>query len=354
MDFNVTDSELAKALDITKDELYDICEIFDGDPDDDWELIEGVHFQWGTYKSRIFSYEGAVEICNYLEEEDSKKKVLSGRSKFSNFTRDFKRWFFQRDRRLKGLMVTKRVQETSRQPGHLVMINDRAFLHPRSCRQILGLGTRQDILNRTFVELVRNENVEIEPPRKDYDFLEYEDQGRYFSGSGLASIGKQLSQKFTQKHRRIWAEVVAEYAPKAIAYIEKIEREKSKEIKSKMNEVRKSAKGKCQVSGRRQSVEKFDLEVHHIYDRKTYPQVAANKNNMIAIASDIHTDFHKWVSEKQCKSKKGCTIDDFSEFIEECSEQIFIKLSDDKKLETIMNLRRTLEDVKKSLSGHLN
>ena len=35
MDFNVTGSELAKALDITQDELYDICEIFDGDPDDE-------------------------------------------------------------------------------------------------------------------------------------------------------------------------------------------------------------------------------------------------------------------------------------------------------------------------------
>ena len=63
-----------------------------------------------------------------------------------------------------------------------------------------------------------------------------------------------------------------------------------------MDKVRKSANGKCQVSGRRQSVEKFDLEVHHIYDRKTYPQVAAEKDNMIAIASDIHTEFHKWVS----------------------------------------------------------
>jgi hypothetical protein len=119
MDFNVTGSELAKALDITQDELYDICEIFDGDPDDDWELIEGVHFQWGTYKSRIFSYEGAVEICNYLEEEDSKKKVLSGRSEFSNPTHQFKQWFFQRDRRLKDLQEINRrlkdLQEISRQ-----------------------------------------------------------------------------------------------------------------------------------------------------------------------------------------------------------------------------------------------
>jgi 5-methylcytosine-specific restriction endonuclease McrA len=354
MDFNVTDDELAKALDITKDELYNICDIFDDDPDDSWELIEGAHFQWGAYKTRIFSYEGAVEICNYLEEDDSKKKVLSGRSKFSKFTRDFKRWFFQRDRALKGLMVTKRVQETSRQPGHLVMINNRAFLHPRSCRQILGLGTRQDILNRTFVELVRSENIEIEPPRKDYDFLDHGGRGRYFSGSGLALIGKQLSQKFTQKHRRIWAEVVSEYAPKAVAYIEKIEREKPNEIKSKMDKVRKSANGKCQVSGRRQSVEKFDLEVHHIYDRKTYPQVAEDENNMIAIASDIHTEFHKWVSEKKCKSNEGCTVDDFIEFIEERSQQIFIKLSEDQKLETMMKLRDKLDHVKQSLSGHLN
>ena len=122
---NITDEELAEALDITLDKLADICDFFDADPDDDWELLKEVHFEQGPFGSRLFSPEGAVEICNYLEHKKEERPLL----------KRWKRWLLQRDRRLKGLMVAKRVQEISDLgDGQLVFEAGRAFLAPRACR----------------------------------------------------------------------------------------------------------------------------------------------------------------------------------------------------------------------------
>ena len=351
MEFDITANQLAEALDITEEELYRICDFFDEKSDDDWELTENVHFRLGAYRSRIFSSEGAVEICNYLQKQEEKDKVLTNRGKISRFARKFKRWVFNRDRQLKGLMITKRVQETTKKSGHLIFLNSRAFLHPRSCREILGLGTRQDILHRTFSELVKNENIEIEPPRKDVDFYDHNTEGRYFSSTGLASLGKQLSKRLTKKHRRIWADVVAEYAPKAISYLEKEEKDRSKNIKKVMDQVRKEANGYCQVSGKRQSIGKFDLEVHHLYDRKHYPNLADKKDNLIAISSDLHTDFHKWNGG----TDKPCSIDDFMKYVLDNTKatHIFGDVSNDTNYQQFLKVKNLLENAKKSLSGHL-
>lgn len=336
---NITDKELAKALDISVDKLYEICDFFDEIPDDDWALVEDFHFQWASHGSRTFSYEGAVEICNYLAEHKDE------RSTFDNL----KRWLLRRDERLRQLMVTKRVEEASSNNGQLVYFNNRAFIAPRNCRKILGLGTRQDVLDRTFKELIRNENTEIEPPRKDHDFYIAEDNGRYFSGSGLASIGKQLEIRLTQKHRRDWVKTVSVYAPKALSFLEKQEADRQRRVEKAMDRIRKHAKGRCQVTNRRQSVEKFDLEVHHLYDRKRHPKLADVDANLIAIASDLHADFHKWMGG----SDKGCTIEDFERYIEEFSGGVFGDLEDDKNYDHMMSVRSHLSQSKKMLSGLL-
>lgn len=308
--FNITDKELAEALEITPTRLADICDFFDSDPDDDWELAEGVHFQWGPYGSRLFSPEGAVEICNYLEKNKKERPILQR----------WKRWLLQRDRRLKGLMISKQIQEISSLGNNqLIFQSNRAFLAPRACRGVLGLGKRQDILNRTFSEIQRNENVNLEPLKINEDFLHDENNDRYLSRSGLASIGKQLGIRLTQKHRQEWVKVVAEYAPKALMTIEKHEADREKRIQRAMARVKKQARGRCQITNRRQSVHKFDLEVHHLFDKHTYPQLADMELNMIAIASDIHSHFHQWMGS----SSVSCTVADMEKYIEEFNNALF-------------------------------
>ena len=307
---NITDEELAEALDITLDKLADICDFFDADPDDDWELLKEVHFEQGPFGSRLFSPEGAVEICNYLEHKKEERPLL----------KRWKRWLLQRDRRLKGLMVAKRVQEISDLgDGQLVFESGRAFLAPRACRGVLGLGRRQDVLNRTFIEIQRSENTEIEPLKIEEDFLVKESEHKYLSRSGLAAVGKHLGVRLTQKHRREWVKVVADYAPKALSTLEKYEADKDKRIQKVMDRVRRQARGRCQITNRRQSVHKFDLEVHHLFDKRSSPQFADMELNLIAIASDTHAHFHQWMGG----SKVSCTVEDMEKYIAEFSNSLF-------------------------------
>lgn len=309
--FNITSEELAQALDITVDKLFDICDFFDKDPDDDWELIEGFHFQWGSYQSRLFSAEGAVEICNYLEENKEERPVF----------KRWKRWILQRDKKLKRLMIAKRIQEiSSLGDGQVIFQNSKAFLSPKACRGVLGLGKRQDILKKAFNEIMLNENTDIEVLSIGTDFIEVSDtNNQFFSGSGLASVSKQLSIKLTQKHRREWMDAVSEYAPKAIETIEKHESEREKTVKKVMDSVRKKANGRCQITNRRKATHKFNLEVHHLYDKKNYPSLADVETNLIAIASDVHTHFHQWMGG----SHISCTVEDMENYIAEFSTHLF-------------------------------
>lgn len=309
--FNIKSDELADALDIEVDQLYNICDFFDSDPNDSWELIEDFHFKWGPLRSRIFSPEGAVEICNYLEENKEERPVL----------KRWKRWFLQRDRKLKGLMIAKRIQEISALgDGQIVFQNSRAFLSPRACREVLGLGKRQDVLRRAFEEIQRSENTEIEILEIGSDFIKLDDKdNHYLSRSGLASVSKQLSIKLSQKHRQEWVKVVAEYAPKALLTIEKYEEDRQVRIKQAMDSVRRRAKKRCQITDRRQDAHGFDLEVHHLFDKKHHPQLADVELNLIAIASDVHLHFHQWMGGPHVP----CTVEDMERYIAEFSSHLF-------------------------------
>jgi hypothetical protein len=306
---NITASELADALDITLNHLVDICDLFDSDPKDDWELTEGTHFEWGPYKARVFSAEGAVEICNYLESNQRERPLL----------KRWKRWLLKRDQHLKGLMLVKRIQEISELDGQLVFKNGSAFLAPRACRDILSLGTRQDVLNRTFVEIQHSENTDIEPLKIGSEFFEDEQNRRYFNRSGLASISKHLGVRHSQKHRQEWLRVVAEYASPALEAIEKHEADRADRIKTAMDRVRRQARGRCQLTGRRQSICKFNLTVHHLFDKNSYPNLADVEVNLIAIGDDIHNHFHQWMGG----SSVSCTVEDLERYVEEFSNSLF-------------------------------
>jgi hypothetical protein len=312
-DFNITSKELAHALRITEDKLDDICKFFDDDPHDDWELIEGFHYILGVFKARIFSHKGAIEICTYLEAEAEKNSLIV---KFKDMLEE---WFTGRKRRLKGLCVAKQIEKFNTLNGELVFYNSKPFLSPKACRSLLGLGTRQDILKRTFNEIQTNSNDEIESLKKDYDFYEPETKVIYFSGSGLASIGKQLSIRLTKRYRQDYVKIVAEYAPKALMAIEKAQQERDRKIKNVMESVKKKANGKCQITNKKQSIHHFNLEVHHLYDQKTYPQYADIEVNLIAISGVVHTNFHKWMGG----TKVSCTAHDMEKYLEVFGDSLF-------------------------------
>lgn len=327
---------VAKALEISKERLAEICDFFDQDPNDDWELIEGEHYEWGVNKTRMFSPEGSLEICNYLLEHGQKERSL--------FTR-VKRWVLQQDKQHKELMVGLRVHEAGETKGSIVYQNGRAFLAPKACRDILGLGTRQDILKRTFSELQRSENTEIESLRINHDFLEQE-SAIYLSGSGLASVGKQLSVRLTQRHRQAWVKAVEEAAPKTLALIEKEENSKKERREAAERKARERCKNRCEITNKRQDVEGFNLAVHHLYCKSVYPNLADEAYNLLVLDEQIHKHFHKWMGG----SKVPCTPEDMERYVAEFATTLFNDDDQDKNFEQLMKVKRHLSKVKKMLA----
>lgn len=319
IDFDITSEELATALGIKEEKLDSICEFFDSDPNDDWELELNTHYKLGSYEARIFSYEGALEICSYLEAESEKESFFR---KFKNILEE---WFTGRKRRLKGLCIAKQIEKFNTLDNELIFHNSKAFLSPRACRSLLGLGKRQDVLRDAFNKVQKNTEKEIlkigvdfydnEPER----VCEPEKRNYYFSGSGLSSIGEQLGVQLTRRYRQDYVKIVAEYAPKALMAIERQEQEKNNKIKKAMETVRKKAKGRCQITNKKQSIHKFDLEVHHLYDRKTYPEYADLEINLIAISGIIHADFHKWMGGPNV----SCKASDMEKYIEQFGDSLF-------------------------------
>ena len=71
----LTDRETAKILGKRIDSLYKIVEAFDANADDEWELVEGDHFEYSGppvvgangRRPRHFSEEGVEALARYIE-----------------------------------------------------------------------------------------------------------------------------------------------------------------------------------------------------------------------------------------------------------------------------------------------
>jgi hypothetical protein len=69
--FNIRESELARILEVTDQELDETIVFFDSDPNDAWELKENEHFIYlnKSLNERLFSEQGAYAIAKYIGKE---------------------------------------------------------------------------------------------------------------------------------------------------------------------------------------------------------------------------------------------------------------------------------------------
>lgn len=109
-----------------------------------------------------------------------------------------------------------------------------------------------------------------------------------------------------------------------------------------MDRIRKDAKGRCQITGRRKSVGKFNLVAHHLFDQNTYPQFADMADNLIAIGEDIHNQFHQWMGGTQ----KACTVEDMERFIEEFGHSLFAEDNVELAIKVRMRLSQSRERLR--------
>ncbi|MBD2233580.1 hypothetical protein [Phormidium tenue] len=305
--FTIRDEELAKALEITVEELEKIIRFFESDPNDEWELREKDHYIYinRNYKERIFAEHGAFAIAKYMDSVEPK-----------SFWATIIEFITRHKEKLRNAFVRRKIHENC---SSLTLRNNRHFLSKKDAVNIFCTSYAR--LNRAF-DAIQSSG---QPLEKFKDFDDF-DGVRYYSLSGFYRLGKELSQSLTVKDRREWCKALEVVGEKAFKLIISAEESRKKEIEKAKNAAKDRDRKTCQITLIQSSrAHKFDLAAHHIYSDKAYPDLAACVDNLITLNEEIHKEFHTWNGG----TRVSCTADDMINFIMERypdAEEVLLKL----------------------------
>jgi hypothetical protein len=74
--------------------------------------------------------------------------------------------------------------------------------------------------------------------------------------------------------------------------------------------VRKKDGDRCQATGQKDSpAQRMMVNVHHIFCRQHYPDIAASQDNLVTLNKVVHDNFHSW------NGSAPCTADRLIEFL---------------------------------------
>lgn len=336
----LTDRETAKILGKRIDTLYRIVDEFDDDPNDEWNLEEGVHFEYAGpgapsssgKRPRRFSEEGIEAIAHYLEAKEKQ---------------DFLRWvrerLFQAKKKRKQLLVSRRITQEFLDAGGSIEIRGAlAFVTRKSTVSILqtnllGFNNAWERL-RTAGMADGEEALEI-----NKDFLENDEQQLLVSQRGIAAVARDMHRNSSiTKARKAWIEAVGEV-------IESCFSEEIRYLTEGSDHAVKRAKAaaghRCEVTGQKSKRHKpIELSGHHLFDRRSRPDLADLADNVVVIVPQLHREFHSW--------KPGpCCPHDFLLFLEKARADVFDPVNS-RDMARLQGLTRRLNRLQKEREGH--
>lgn len=335
----LTDRETAKILGKRIDSLYKIVDAFDANSDDEWDLVEGEHFEFagppvageGGKRPRRFTEEGIEAIARYLEATE-KSGILD--------------WF--RDKLLKvkqkrkQLLVSRRITQEFMEVGsELVIQGDLAFVTRKSTIGILQ--TNYKGLNNSWerLRLAGTEEGE-EALEQNKDFLESEERTLLISQRGIARVARDMRRNSRiTKARQAWIEAVGDV-------VEECFKSEIRYLTQGVDEAIKRAKWaaghRCEVTGTKSSRHnQSDLAGHHLFDRRSRPDLADLPENILVIVPELHREFHSWTGV-------SCSPNDFLRFIETSRSDLFDPVNA-RHMKRIQSLTRRLNRLQQEREG---
>jgi hypothetical protein len=288
--------EAAKALGISKKKLADICDFFDSRADDEWDLIEGESFEYepGQAGKRRFYEEGLMAIAKYLEEVEG-----------GSFLARIKEFFTHSRARVTRALVQRRIIQVTQDRSALVISGDLVFLEQRSVVRVLGTNGKgmAGALRRIEEEsagLDGAEGLEI-----DVHFAEFDESpGRHWSQRGISRLARTMYEKGRiTKARKAWVKAVADVAEDCFEVQRKVLLSHESRVRAAKERARSKAKA-CAVTQKKPDPadgNPVELDVHHLFDAATRPDLAAFDDNLLVITSTLHRNFHKWMGGQACE-----------------------------------------------------
>jgi hypothetical protein len=299
-----SDKETAKILNVTVVKLYRICKFFDLDPDDEWDLIQGEFFDYapGQAKKRRFYEEGVMAIAKYLEETEG-----------TSFLAKINEFFTHHRARVTRALVTRRIIQVTQDRSAFEIQGDLLFLDQRALVKVLGTNGRGMVntIRRIEEECAEGKSQGL---KKGEHFADFEGKDRrHWSQLGLVRLAKNMHEKGKiSKARKSWVKAVEDVGQECLAAQLKFIESHEARIRAAKARARAKAAGRCTVTQQRQKQSDSNpivLDVHHLFDAATRPDLAALDENLLVITSSLHSSFHQWMGSNPC------TPEDFVDYL---------------------------------------
>jgi len=337
----LSDEETAKVLGIRADKLYKICNFFDADADDDWDLIEGEHFEWqnkGARKRRFYEA-GAVAIAKYIQEEAASSLIGGLIDKVIET-------FTHRRQKIRRHLVRRRVSVEFSSLDDVSITENLVFLaRPKAIRI---LETNGKGLNYSIRRIQNDDSLDGQEQLEPGVHFDNIDDVEHWSQRGIARIASDMSrnhEKRSRKSRQAWTDTVFEEIESAIQEQRKYLESSEDRIKKAIDKAKRLAQNKCQVTHQKKSpTNVFDLHAHHLFDKSTRPDIADVLDNLLVMHEDIHRGFHLWHGSDSCEPK------DFVEYLLHVEADKF--KSSKRKQEHLKDLIRHLERTQDLYAEH--
>ncbi|MFM1798918.1 MAG: hypothetical protein RLZZ117_1196 [Cyanobacteriota bacterium] len=303
----LTAQETAKLLGKRIDQLYKIIDAFDAIPDDEWDLVEGEHFEFVSSsvdaygrRSRRFTEEGVEALARYLEATESRGLLQRILDKLTH-------WKTKR----KQLLVSRRITQEFLTAGQdLVFRGSRAFVPKKTTIAILQ--TNHKGFNNAWARLRGAGKLEgREAIELDVHFILADDNALLFSEMGIARIADDMKRNSSiNASRKAWMDAVAEVVECCFQSEIKHLQAAPKRIETAIRRAKRAARGRCDVTGKAKTAHSLlELDGHHLFDRRSRPDLADATDNILVLQPDLHSEFHSW------KDGPTCCPQDFIDFI---------------------------------------
>ena len=290
--------EAAKMLGTSPAKLDRICREFDADPNDEWDLIEGEFFEYepGQARKRRFYEEGVMAIAKYLEETEG-----------GSFLARLKEFFTHHRARVTRALVQRRIIQVTQDRGAVQIRGELLFLDQRSVVRVLGTNGKGMVgtIRRIEAADASLEGAEALQPGLHFDDFP-EASGRFWSQVGIVRLARTMQDRGRiSKARKAWVKAVADVAEGCF----EVQRKELESHEAKVKRAKERARkkeGRCQITlltPKPSDRNPIDLEVHHLFDAASRPDLAALDDNLLVIHSTLHRNFHKWVGSRPCEPK---------------------------------------------------
>ena len=339
----LTATETAKVLGLkTSTQVYKIVDFFDSNHEDEWELIEGDHFEFqrmsGGKPKRVFYEEGVEALAEYLDKDTP--RIIKALSEIITKKR----------RKRKQLLVSRRITQELIEAGSLVEVRgELGFVSQRTCTSILqtnGKGINNSINRLKKGGLLEGqEGIEL-----DKHFIKTEQNNLIWSQKGIASIAIDMSQNSKiSKSRKAWVNAVGSVVEDCFKAEIKRLKAAPKRIEKAIVSAKRAANHTCQVTGKRATrSNSLPLDGHHLFDKATRPDLEDLHENILVVQSEIHSEFHRWIGGKSCEPK------DFLRFVSEVRGDLFDSVSDS-SMQRFNSLTARLSTLQKNYeNNHLH